>query len=195
MTAQVSRRDKPQSVQLGFPAGWLVGSLPAVMQEDPFLTRFVTMFEEIASTVRYAVEKTSDVADVTVTPAPMVRYLGQWVQAPGIHQELPVTKQREIVRAAGETMPERGTARALERLLGAVTGGAVTVHDSGGVFADGKAPIGPATVVVRIETTGHLNDTDVRNLVRAEVPAHIPVEVFFTGPVQSAAVKRVEVPT
>jgi phage tail-like protein len=168
------------TTQLGYHDGWLVGAMPVVMQEDFLLTRFVSIFEEISSSVRYAVEKSVDVADVSVAPGPMLRYLGEWVQAPAMHDQLPIALQRRIVRASGETMAERGTAGALERLLAAVTGATATVHDSGGVFADGAAPIGPATVVVRISGTGHLSEAEVRKLVRAEVPAHIPVEVFLS---------------
>ncbi len=173
---------KPVTVTtaLGYNDGWLVGAMPVVMQEDYLLARFVSIFEEISSSVRYAVEKSIDVADVTVAPGPMLRYLGDWVQAPAIHEHLPLGVQRRIVRAAGETMAERGTAGALERLLGSVTGATATVHDSGGVFADGAAPIGPTTVVVRLSGTGHLSEAEVRTLVRDEVPAHVGVEVFFS---------------
>jgi phage tail-like protein len=170
------------ATRLGYREGWLVGALPVVMQEDDLMRRFVTIFEEIASSVRYAVEKTDDVADLAVAPLPMVRYLGEWVQAPALHGALPANLQRDIVRACGTTLPERGTAKALSRLITAITGSLTTVHDSGGVFAEGQAPIGPAVVVVRVEGTGHLSEAELRTVIRAEVPAHVPVEIVFVQP-------------
>lgn len=188
---------KTQSLttQLGYHDGWLVGAMPVVMQEDYLLARFVSIFEEISSSVRYAVEKSVEVADVTVAPGPMLRYLGDWVQAPALHDQLPITVQRRIVRAAGETMAERGTAGALERLLTSVTGATFTVHDSGGVFADGAAPIGPTTVVVRCSGTGHLTEAEVRKLLRDEVPAHVPIEVFFSEAIDLTTTKPAEAAT
>jgi phage tail-like protein len=183
LTSLASAAAPPSVVAaLGYRDGWLVGALPVVMQEDDLMRRFVTIFEEIASSVRYAVEKSDDVADLAVAPLPMVRYLGEWVQAPAMHAGLPASLQRDIVRACGATLPERGTASALTTLLEAITGSPVTVHDSGGVFAEGQAPIGPSMVVVRVAGTGHLSESELRSVIRAEVPAHITVEVVFVQP-------------
>jgi phage tail-like protein len=167
------------SQQFGYQPGWLTGALPVVMHEDDLFVRFVQIFEEIASSVRFAVERTSDVADITVTPTAMVRFLGSWVSAPAIHSDLASILQRRIVRAAGDTLAIRGTACALEHLLRVVTGGNVSVHDSGGVFADGQAGHRSASVVVRLEKTGHLSKAEIEQLIQAEVPAHIPVDVVF----------------
>ena len=135
--------------RFGYGRGWLVGSMPMVMQEDALLSRFVTIFEELASTVRYGVDRCDLVADAAVTAAPMVRYLGGWVGAVGATPELEVSRQREIVRVTGATLAWRGTARGVRQLLEAITGGPASVSDGGSVRRDprpGKVSVGKVSV-------------------------------------------------
>ena len=187
--------------RFGYGRGWLVGSMPMVMQEDALLSRFVTIFEELASTVRYGVDRCDLVADAAVTAAPMVRYLGGWVGAVGATPELEVSRQREIVRVTGATLAWRGTARGVRQLLEAITGGPASVSDGGSVRRDprpgkvsvgnvsvgtasarasaGYAPVQP--VVVRLATSGHLRADEVVAIVRDEVPAHLPIVVLVAG--------------
>ena len=187
--------------RFGYGRGWLVGSMPMVMQEDALLSRFVTIFEELASTVRYGVDRCDLVADAAVTAAPMVRYLGGWVGAVGATPELEVSRQREIVRVTGATLAWRGTARGVRQLLEAITGGPASVSDGGSVRRDprpgkvsvgnvsvgtasarasaGYAPVQP--VVVRVATSGHLRADEVVAIVRDEVPAHLPIVVLVAG--------------
>lgn len=192
--------------RFGYGRGWLVGSMPMVMQEDALLSRFVTIFEELASTVRYGVDRCDLVADAAVTAAPMVRYLGGWVGAVGATPELEVSRQREIVRVTGATLAWRGTARGVRQLLEAITGGPASVSDGGSVRRDprpGKVSVGNVSVgnvsvgtasarasagyapvlpvVVRLATSGHLRADEVVAIVRDEVPAHLPIVVLVAG--------------
>ncbi len=165
--------------RFGYGAGWLVGNLPVVMAEDPFLARFVTIFEEIASSVRYGADSCVAASDVTIASPTMLRFLAGWIGAPDLGADLPLDDQRRIVRAAGAALRWRGTAVALASLLEAVTGGPVDVDDPGGVFPDGGAPAeGPSVVVVRTAGTGRLRPHELVELVRNEVPAHLPIAVI-----------------
>jgi phage tail-like protein len=169
------------AVALGYQPGWLVGNLPVVMQEDSFTARFVTIFEEIASTVRFAVESSADAADLSVTNAAMIDFLGRWLDTPGGNIDLPISTQRAIVQADAATVRARGTAKALGDLLEAVTGGEVIVGDPGGVYRDGTAPLQPSPLVIELSQRGHLDDADLIQLIRAETPAHLPIIVLLDG--------------
>jgi phage tail-like protein len=169
--------------RFGYGRGWLLGNLPVVMQEDDLLARYVTIIEEVASTVRYAVESSADAADVTVSAPSMVRYLGGWLGAPGLHEELPPIVQREITRATGAALMWRGTAHALTSMLEAITRGPVRVQDPGGVYRDGEAQSSRAPVVVDVESCGHLRPGELAEVVRAEVPAHVALVVRVAGEV------------
>lgn len=183
----MSATPAPLADRVGYGTGWLAGNLPVVMAEDPFLARFVAIFEEIATSVRYGADTCVAASDVTVASPAMLRFLGGWIGAPEVHGSLPLDVQRRIVRAAGSVLRRRGTVSALITLLEAVTGEPVDVDDPGGVFHDGCAPR-PDTaggdvgvVVVRTASTGHLRPEELVALVRAEVPAHLRIAVIAGG--------------
>ncbi|MCU1504650.1 MAG: phage tail protein [Ilumatobacteraceae bacterium] len=169
------------SEQLGYGAGWLVGALPLGMQGDDFLVRFLSIFEEVATTLRASADSIARVADVDVTSPEMVRYLGEWVTAPALDSRLALQKQRHIVHATGATIGHRGTAAALRAVLGAITGDAVDVVDEGGVYREGEAPKGPGTVTIRTTSAGHLRDGELVELILSSVPAHVQVVVECAG--------------
>lgn len=169
------------SQRLGYGAGWLVNILPLGMQSDDFLVRFLSIFEDVATTLRASADSVSRIADVNVTSAEMVRYLGDWVGAPGVDARLPERVQRNIVLAAGATISGRGTTRALQRMLEAITDGTVEVFDRGGVFRDGAAPTGPSDVYVRAASTGHLRADRFVDLVLSSVPADVPITIEVAG--------------
>ena len=186
MTASIERSANtpvpvPASTTFGFKPGWLVGNLPVVMSDDPFTARFVTIFEEIASSVRFSVESSADAADLSVTTGRMIDYLGHWLETPGRNSDLGVDVQRAIVQADSRTIRARGTIGALRELLEAVTGADVVVRDTGGIFRTGEAPEAGGTLVVELSARGHLADADLVDLVRAETPAHLPIAVFVDG--------------
>lgn len=169
------------SQRLGYGTGWLVNILPLGMQSDDFLVRFLSIFEEVATTLRASADSVSKVADVNVTSAEMVRYLGEWVGATTVDARLPERVQRNIVLAAGATISGRGTTWALRRMLEAITDGPVDVFDRGGVFRDGAAPTGPSDVYVRAAGTGHLRADRFVELVLSAVPADVPITIEAAG--------------
>lgn len=177
------------SERLGYGAGWLVGALPLGMQGDDFMVRFLTIFEEVATTLRAAADSVSSIADVDVTSPEMVRYLGEWVGAPALDKRLDVRKQRDIVHATGATIGHRGTANALRVVLRALIKERdqtlddedVVVIDQGGVFREGEAPVGSGTVTVRLSSTGHLRKPQLVELVLSSVPADVQVVIECAG--------------
>lgn len=169
------------AVAFGYQPGWLVGNLPVVMQDDDLTARFVTIFEEIASTVRFSVESSADAADLSVTSGRMIEALGGWLNTPGGNGDLPVATHRAIVQADSATVRARGTAGALKALLESVTGGSVLVDDPGGTYRDGTSPRARGSLRVQLDRAGHLNDADLLRLVRDETPAHVPIAVYVAG--------------
>lgn len=167
--------------RLGYGAGWLSGALPLGMQVDPNLMAFVSIFEEVASTLRAGADSVSFAADVDVTSPEMVRYLGSWVGALALHPELPVRRQREIVKATGATLGRRGTAAAIRTVLAALTDGEVEIDDDGGVFREGHAPPPTGRVSVRVARLGHLRQPELVELVLSMIPAHLVVTIECAG--------------
>ncbi len=167
--------------QLGYGVGWLTGVLPLGMQADPTLVAFVSILEEVASTLRAGADSVSHAADVDVTSPEMVRYLGSWVGALALNASLSTARQRKIAKATGATLGRRGTASAIHTVLTALTGGEVEIDDDGGVFREGHAPRSSGTVGVHVEKTGHLRDQELVELLLSMIPAHLTVTVTCSG--------------
>jgi phage tail-like protein len=157
---------------------WLLGQLPMGMMDDDFFVRFVSIFQEVATSMLEGADNIENIVDVTVAPEPMVRYLGSWIGVDSIDQSLPSELQRRIVRESGEILAWRGTKRGLQQFLELVTDGPVEIEESGGIFAEGEAGLRPATVRMKVDSTGWATESDFVELVRDEIPANVSFELF-----------------
>jgi len=158
---------------------WLLAQLPIGMLEDDFFVRFVSIFQEVATTLLEDVDNLDNVVDVTVSPEPMMRWMGGWIGVDAVDPSLPHAMQREIVRASSRILAWRGTRRGLTEFLELVSGGPVSVEDGGGVFPEGGTGSDGAWVRMRVESTGWLPEDDFVTLVRDEVPAHVVAELWI----------------
>lgn len=164
-----------------YPAGWMVGQLPVGMRDDDRLTRFATIFERLAATLREGADGVEHIADPTVTSSAMLIYLGNWLGYDVIDPTLPLERQRRIVRALGQALPWRGTERGLRHVLGAITDGPVRITDPGAVVEADASVTDADVVLVELEHMGHLRAHELVALVRDQVPAHIGVEITVGG--------------
>lgn len=160
---------------------FLLERLPEHMAEDPFLRRFLGIFQAQADVLVHQLDTLDHVADPTVTSPEMVRFLGSWLGMLTIDPTMPVARQRALVRTAGRVLTVRGTATGLRRQLEALTGATVVVTDNGGIHAEGEAPrqiprawvdVGPS----RFVTAAHL-----LSAIQRELPAGVELEVRFGG--------------
>jgi phage tail-like protein len=166
---QVRPRRSPQ---------WLLNQLPVGMLDSDFFVRFVSIFQELGSSLLENADNIDYLADVTVAPDAMVRWLGSWIGTETIDPSLHDEVQRRIVAGASATLTWRGTTRGLARFLELTSGGPVEVEDGGGVWREGDAPADTAWVRMRVESTGWLAESDFVDLVRDEVPAHVYAELY-----------------
>ena len=60
---------------------WLLGQLPMGMMDDDFFVRFVSIFQEVATSTLEGADNIENIVDVTVAPESMVRYLGSILSA------------------------------------------------------------------------------------------------------------------
>jgi len=171
----------PAQDESAYPAGWLVGQLPIGMRDDDLLVRLATIFERVGGTLRAGADATELVADHRVTSASMLQYLSTWTGLEVLDPELPLLRQRAVVRAVSRSVPLRGTVAALRTLLEAITEEPVDIFDAGGVFRGGEAPRHDGRVEVRVRGTGHLTSDELVSLVRDEVPAHLALRLVVLG--------------
>src|SRR4051794_41256825 len=89
---------------------WLLHQLPAAMLGEDFFVRFVRIFQEQAGTLLAHADNLPYLADQTITPLAMVRYMAQWLGLSGIDDSFSEPLQRRVFGTAGATPPWRGTA-------------------------------------------------------------------------------------
>ncbi len=160
---------------------WMVRQLPVGMTSEDFFVRFVRIFQELGTTLLEDADNVDHVADVTVAPPAMVRWLASWIGLRPLDESLPEELQRRIVASAARTIAWRGTSYGLRTYLGLITGAAVRVEEGGGVWPAGEAPHDTAWVKVHLDTSGLLAEAEIVEVVRDEVPAHTRAELYVGG--------------
>lgn len=159
----------------------MLDQLPVAMLDQDFFVRFVSIFQELGTALLEDADNVEHVANVTVTPKPLLPYLGSWIGVETIDDSQPEELQRRIVAGAARTLTWRGTARGLRSYLELISEGPAQVEEGGGIWRAGDAPEDTAWVVMRVESTGMLELDDFVDVVRDEVPAHVRAELYV-GP-------------
>lgn len=157
---------------------WLLNQLPVGMRADDFFVRFVSIFQEVGSTLLEDADNIENTVDLAAAPAELVRWLGSWIGIDSIDPSLPDELQRRIVTSSAATLAWRGTAGGLRRFLELASDGPAEVTDGGGVWRAGESPEDTAWVRMTVSSTGWLAEPDFVDLVRDEVPAHVRAELY-----------------
>lgn len=159
-------------------ADWMLNQLPVGMLESDFFVRFVSIFQELGSSLIADADNIDNVADLSVTPESMIPWLASWIGVDSVDPSLPPDLQRRIVASSADTLAWRGTVSGLTRFLELSSDGPVEVSDGGGVWRDGEAPTDTAWVKLKVTSTGWLPENDFIALVRDEIPAHVRAELY-----------------
>jgi phage tail-like protein len=180
MTALVPRTEAlPAGIgRPGRSPQWLLNQLPVGMRDSDFFVRFVSIFQEVGSSLLEDADNIDYLADASVTPEPMLRWLASWIGTDALDESLDVEVKRRIVAGSATSLTWRGTMTGLRRYLHLICGGAVEVEDGGGVWREGEAPADTSWVRITVESTGWLAETDFVELVRDEIPAHVRAELY-----------------
>jgi phage tail-like protein len=162
----------------------MVERLPSLYQSDDLTRRFTAGLDEVLAPVLSTLDNLWAYFDPRLCPPDLLAWLATWVGAV-LTDDLPEAAARELVATAATWQRGLGTAAALAEQVRQVAGGAVEVVDPGATTwsttpgqpgqpePDG---CGLLRVVVRGARSGVERDRVVE-VVRAAVPAHLPVEV------------------
>ena len=158
---------------------WMLNQMPVGMLDSEFFVKFLSIFQELGTSLLEGADNIENVVDPTVAPDAMVRWMGSWIGVDSVDPSLPRELQRMIVRSSARTMSWRGTRAGLEQFLEMISGGAAQVVDGGGVWREGEAPADTAHVRMTVASTGWMEEADFVALVRDEVPAHVRAELWI----------------
>ena len=162
------------------PEDWLLRQLPVQMLSEDFFTRFVSIFQQLGSTLLEDADTVEHVADLAVTPEPSLAWLGSWIGVESLDNSMPETLRRRIVATAARTLATRGTVGGLRSFLELLCDGPAEVEEGGGVWRAGDVPDDTAWVAMRVADTGLLERDAFVDMVRDEVPAHVRA-VLYVG--------------
>jgi len=110
----------------------LVGFVPAMLAEDPFLQRLLDGLDHVLGPMIVQVDCLPEYLDPHLTTRSMLEYLGYWISA----QTLPDMTDHEVrtsVLLARQLNALRGTVKGIQAWADQVGLGEVEVEDSGGV--------------------------------------------------------------
>ena len=174
-------------------------SLPALYQEDDFTQRFVSAFDAALAPIFAALDNFPAYLDPWLAPEDFLEWLGGWFGIV-LDESWSPTRRRALVSRAFEFYRMRGTASGLKEQVEVLTGGAVDLHETGGVSSSttaGAALPGSPNFALLVRVT--LDDPATINLIRLDAlvmaakPAHVTHKVEIVK--RAEVTKAVEVTT
>jgi phage tail-like protein len=158
-------------------------TLPALLVDDDFAQRFTAGIDDVLAPILSTLDNFTAYLDPWLAPPDFLDWLSRWV---GVTADAnwPVDRRRAVVARASDLYAWRGTARGLADAVEAATGYRPEIRDSGGVAWSQQAGATRATpvaagveVLLRVPDPTAIDRPHIEALVRAAVPAHIPVHL------------------
>lgn len=169
----------------------ILDTLPSIYHDGHFLTGFAGGLDDVWSSVYATLDCLHAYVDPDVTPDDFLVWLGGWVGTE-LDEDWDAERRRAFVGRAVGIHAGRGTVAALVEEIGLYTGGDVDVSDPGSVTTSrlpGGRPERPddgdgsttrdrtVRVVVDVVAADAVNWPALQAVVRAAVPAHLPVGI------------------
>ena len=165
----------------------LIGSLPALYQDDPMAQAWLAALDEVLAPVFLTLDGFPAYLDPWLTPADFVPWLAGWVGLV-LDPAWPMGRRRAAIARAAELYRLRGTRQGVEAAVELATGVSPEVTESGGATWSGRPTAGPPAgadpaagpyLVVRLRVAaGSSPDLSAaRRAVELSAPAHVPATV------------------
>ncbi len=164
---------------------WLLNQLPAVMVRDPFISRFVGIFQQIATGIREEADSVPAFVSPGIAPDEFVKWVGSWTGLP-VHIDFrgdEVARQRikTMVRSSANLYRRRGTVDGLAELLSIVTGEKATVSDTGGIFRGDDDIPDRRHVTIGLPDDGGVSIPALTSLLEDALPVNCSFELVVGG--------------
>jgi len=177
----VSVQDSHSSVKLQTS---YVEYLPALYQDDEFMTQFLLIFESILKPIENTVDNLASYFDPLVTPESLLPWLASWVDL-ALDPTWPIDRRRELVKSAAELYRWRGTRRGLAEYLRIYTGSVPEITEYiPGMRLDHETRLGTNTqlgssgtghhftVALDVDRSHEIDTNTVKAIIEAQKPAH-----------------------
>jgi phage tail-like protein len=159
--------------------------LPAPFHADPFVGRFLLIFESILGPIERTIDNLANYFDPRLAPPELLPWLASWVGLE-LDENWPLEKQRLLVLWAVRLYRWRGTRRGLREHLRLYAGRTpLIVENFAGMRVGQDAALGVNTtlgdaprphwimVTVLADEPESLDESIVRQIIELEKPAHV----------------------
>jgi phage tail-like protein len=173
------------------PSSSYLQYLPAIYQKDPFLGRFLLIFESILGPIEQTIDQIAAYLDPRLTPAELLPWLSSWVGLE-LDENWPLDRQRALVGATVMLYRWRGTRRALRDHLAIYTGREpLIVENFDGLRLGQDARLGvntalgvarPHTLAVTIDGREDVDEQVLRRIIELEKPPHTGYTLSIRAP-------------
>ena len=170
----------------------LAAGLPAVLQEDPFLQKFLRAFDDALAPVFTTLDGLDAYVDPRLAPEDFLKWLADWVGV-RLDESWSTPQQRNVVAHAASIHRRRGTLQGVADAVRLAVGGVidVEVEDSGGTAwssTPGAELPGQAAALLHVRVhaaaPGDINVRRLEGIITAVKPAHVPhtLEIVSDAP-------------
>ncbi len=144
--------------------------LPAVYSDDPFLGRFLLLFESVYTPDEWIVDNFDLYLDPKLTPVEWLRWLGGWVDI-FVPPTLPEERQRAIVKELPQLFMGRGSKGSLARHLELAFGVEPKIEEPNDK---------PYTFTVKLKLGKDGNTSANRGIATQIIESQRPAHTFYT---------------
>jgi phage tail-like protein len=163
--------------------------LPAILQQDAFLDRFLLAFEEILGGLENQLDGIHHLFDPEKTPVEFLGWLSGWV-ALSLREDWDAKTKQNFVREIAPLYRKRGTKAGLEEMLRTYTGMGVDIHDFSRPFQVGvTSTVGVDTAIgdlphyflvhMYVDTPDPLAFSRKRQIARAIIDQEKPAHTYY----------------
>lgn len=153
--------------------------LPGVLQDDEFLQRFVTAFDDAYAPVFATLDSLTCYFDPHLAPPDFLEFLATWVGVE-LDDSWDLDQRRAVIAGAALLHRRRGTSRGIQEALSVGLGATVDIQDTGGCSwsrtPGGQVPgtAAPQVAVrVRVPDPSTVDPRRIDALLEATKPAHV----------------------
>ena len=158
--------------------------LPAVYQDDEFMTQFLLIFESIMKPLENSIDNLDLYLDPRMIPEPLLPWLASWLDL-ALDPTWLVNRRRELVKFGAELYRWRGTKRGLSEYLRIYTGSVPDISEYiPGMRLEQETRLGintrlgssgeghHFTVTLELNGSSEVNTDTVKAIIEAQKPAH-----------------------
>jgi phage tail-like protein len=135
----------------------LLDLLPAIYSADPFVGRFLRIFEDVLQPISMLVDNQPYYFDPMTSPVDLLDYMAIWVDMDDEGQDWPLAKRRALITAAAAIFRMRGTRAGMKKHLGIYLGEPpLMMERTNGFRLDSEALLGINTSIGETEAAPSL---------------------------------------